>query len=124
MERAASSPSRSNRLLADGAATAAVVAGGISAPGHAGAGLRIGASPVGVTVGVTAAAAASSYAVRRSPRRRAKQVRLLAGGEARTAARMLSGKYRVLHGVLVPLAHRLMLTSTLHYELSDLRPDS
>jgi PPOX class probable F420-dependent enzyme len=52
------------------------------------------------------------------------RARLLAGGEARTAARMLSRKYRVLHGVLVPLAHRLMRTSTLHYELSDLRPDS
>lgn len=52
------------------------------------------------------------------------RARLLAGGEARTAARTLSRKYRVLHGVLVPLAHRLMRTSTLHYELSDLRPDS
>ncbi|MHB1431583.1 MAG: PPOX class F420-dependent oxidoreductase [Streptosporangiaceae bacterium] len=51
------------------------------------------------------------------------RARLLDGAEARRAARLLSGKYPVLHGLLVPLAHRLMRTRTLHYELSDVRPD-
>jgi uncharacterized protein len=50
------------------------------------------------------------------------RARLLAGDEARLASRLLSRKYRVLHGLAVPLAHRLMRTSTLHYELSDVRP--
>lgn len=48
--------------------------------------------------------------------------RLLDGDEARTAARLLSRKYPVLHGLLVPLAHRLMRTATLHYELNNIRP--
>lgn len=48
---------------------------------------------------------------------------LLDGNEAVAAARLLRRKYPVLHGVMVPLAHRLMRTSTLHYELSDIRPD-
>jgi uncharacterized protein len=52
------------------------------------------------------------------------RARLLAGDEARTAARTLSRKYRVLHGLVIPQAHRLMRTSTLHYELSDFRPSS
>lgn len=46
------------------------------------------------------------------------EARLLDGDEARAAARLLSRKYRVLHGVVVPLFHRLMRTATLHYELS------
>lgn len=50
------------------------------------------------------------------------RARLLAGGDARMAARQLARKYRLLHGVAIPLAHRLMRTSTLHYELSDVRP--
>lgn len=50
--------------------------------------------------------------------------RLLAGEDARTAARLLSRKYRVLHGFAVPLAHRVIRTATLHYELSDFRPAS
>jgi hypothetical protein len=52
------------------------------------------------------------------------RARLLAGNEARTAARALSRKYRVLHGLMIPQAHRLMRTSTLHYELSDFQPNS
>ncbi|MGH3404298.1 MAG: PPOX class F420-dependent oxidoreductase [Streptosporangiaceae bacterium] len=52
------------------------------------------------------------------------RARLLAGDEARTAARALSRKYRVLHGLMIPQAHRLMRTSTLHYELSDFQPNS
>jgi uncharacterized protein len=50
------------------------------------------------------------------------RARLLAGDEAAAAARLLRRKYPVLHGLAVPLAHRLMRTSTLHYELSDVRP--
>ncbi|MHB1594549.1 MAG: PPOX class F420-dependent oxidoreductase [Streptosporangiaceae bacterium] len=51
------------------------------------------------------------------------RARLLGGAEAHQAARLLSRKYPVLHGLLVPLAHRFMRTQTLHYELSDVRPD-
>ena len=50
------------------------------------------------------------------------RARLLAGNEAGIAARLLRRKYPLLHGFLVPLAHRLMRTSTLHYELSDVLP--
>jgi uncharacterized protein len=52
------------------------------------------------------------------------RARLLAGDEARMASRLLARKYRVLQGLAVPLAHRLMRTSTLHYELSEVRPDA
>ncbi|MFH8368662.1 PPOX class F420-dependent oxidoreductase [Streptomyces sp. NPDC018031] len=38
-------------------------------------------------------------------------------GEARHAARMLTRKHPVLHGVLVPLGHRLKHETTLHYEV-------
>ncbi len=51
------------------------------------------------------------------------RARLLDGDEARTAARLLSRKYPVLHGLVVPLAHRIMRTPTLHYELSGFQPD-
>ncbi|WP_232079339.1 PPOX class F420-dependent oxidoreductase [Mycobacterium conspicuum] len=47
-------------------------------------------------------------------------VRLLDGAEYRKAARLLRQKYPVLHGVLVPLAHRLMRSKfgrTVHAEL-------
>jgi PPOX class probable F420-dependent enzyme len=47
------------------------------------------------------------------------QARLLDGEDARTAAHLLARKYPVLHGVLVPLSHKVMRTKTLHYELSD-----
>jgi uncharacterized protein len=50
------------------------------------------------------------------------RARLLTGDEARMASRLLSRKYPVLHGFAVRLAHRLMRTATLHYELSDVRP--
>ncbi len=46
------------------------------------------------------------------------RARLLDGEEAQTAARLLARKYPVLHGVLVPLSHKVMRTKTLHYELS------
>ena len=51
------------------------------------------------------------------------RARLLDGTDARTAARLLRRKYPVLQGLAVPLAHRLMRTSTLHYELSDIRQE-
>lgn len=47
-------------------------------------------------------------------------VRLLDGAEYRQAARLLRQKYPVLHGVLVPMAHRLMRSKfghTIHAEL-------
>jgi PPOX class probable F420-dependent enzyme len=45
--------------------------------------------------------------------------RLLQGEEARAAAHLLARKYPVLHGILVPLSHKIMRTKTLHYELSE-----
>jgi PPOX class probable F420-dependent enzyme len=45
------------------------------------------------------------------------RVRLLSGDEASQAARALDSKYRILQGVMVPLAHRLRGYKTLHYEL-------
>jgi uncharacterized protein len=45
---------------------------------------------------------------------------LLEGEQARTAARALARRHRVLQAVLVPATHRLMRYRTLHYEL---RPD-
>ncbi|GAB3546173.1 PPOX class probable F420-dependent enzyme [Actinopolyspora lacussalsi] len=47
------------------------------------------------------------------------RARRLDGAEARTAAQLLTRKYPLLHGVLVPILHRLMRTRTLHYELTD-----
>jgi PPOX class probable F420-dependent enzyme len=46
--------------------------------------------------------------------------RMLDGAEAEAAARLLRRKYPVLHGVLVPLAHRLgrrRTGRTVHFEL-------
>lgn len=42
---------------------------------------------------------------------------LLDGEQERIAARALARRHRVLQGLLVPLAHRLMRYRTLHYEL-------
>ena len=42
---------------------------------------------------------------------------LLAGEQARTAARALARRHPVLQGVLVPAGHRLMRYRTMHYEL-------
>jgi PPOX class probable F420-dependent enzyme len=42
---------------------------------------------------------------------------LLAGEQARAAARALARRHRVLQGVLVPAGHRLMRYRTMHYEL-------
>jgi PPOX class probable F420-dependent enzyme len=42
---------------------------------------------------------------------------LLDGEQARFAAQVLARRYRVLQGLLVPQAHRLMRYQTMHYEL-------
>lgn len=44
------------------------------------------------------------------------RVRELRGKEAAAAARLLSGKYPLVHR-LIPLGHRLMRVRTVHYEL-------
>ena len=44
--------------------------------------------------------------------------RLLDGAEARHAARAIARRQPILHGVFVPLAHRVMRYRTLHYELT------
>jgi PPOX class probable F420-dependent enzyme len=49
------------------------------------------------------------------------RARRLEGEEASAASRLLVRKYPVLHGALVPLSHRLMRTTTLHYELSEVQ---
>jgi len=46
------------------------------------------------------------------------QARLLSGDEAKHASKALAQKYRILQGVLVPLAHRLTRSKTMHYELT------
>jgi PPOX class probable F420-dependent enzyme len=46
------------------------------------------------------------------------QARLLNAAEATEAARALARKHPLLHGFLVPLAHRLAGYTTLHYELT------
>ena len=43
--------------------------------------------------------------------------RPLAGAEAATAARALRSKYPFVHGVVVPLYHRLNGLTTVHFEL-------
>ena len=44
--------------------------------------------------------------------------RLLNGDEATQAAKALARKHRILHGVVVPLSHRMARYKTLHYELT------
>src|SRR5215216_6041681 len=51
--------------------------------------------------------------------------RPLEGAEARRAARLLAGKHPVLHGVLVPLTHRLgraKTGKTVHFQMTALAP--
>jgi uncharacterized protein len=45
------------------------------------------------------------------------RARLLVGDEAHLAAEALARRHRVLQGIVVPLAHRVMRYHTLHYEL-------
>jgi uncharacterized protein len=42
---------------------------------------------------------------------------LLDSAQARLAAQALARRHRLLQGILVPLAHRLMRYQTMHYEL-------
>lgn len=44
------------------------------------------------------------------------------GEQARTAAKALARRHRVLQGILVPLAHRVMRYKTMHYELHSDEP--
>ena len=46
------------------------------------------------------------------------QLRLLSGDEAKQAATCLVRKHRILHGIVVPLSHRLARYKTLHYEVT------
>jgi PPOX class probable F420-dependent enzyme len=48
------------------------------------------------------------------------RARLLAGDESARAARLLRQKHPLLHGVLVPLMHRLRRNRTVHFELAPL----
>jgi uncharacterized protein len=48
------------------------------------------------------------------------RARLLTGEEAAHAARLLRQKHPLLHGVLVPLMHRLRRNRTVHFELTPL----
>lgn len=44
--------------------------------------------------------------------------RILEGDESARAGRRLAGKYPLLHGVLIPLVHRLRGNTTVHVELT------
>ena len=45
------------------------------------------------------------------------RARILEGGESAHARRLLARKYPVSHGIMVPLAHRLLGYRTVHIEL-------
>jgi hypothetical protein len=47
---------------------------------------------------------------------------LATGEEARMAAKALARRHRVLQGIVVPLAHRVMRYKTMHYELHPDQP--
>ena len=51
-------------------------------------------------------------------------VRILAGAEAARARRLIEAKHRVLHRLLVPLAHRLTGKRTVYLELRPLPDDA
>src|ERR671910_2879165 len=46
------------------------------------------------------------------------RARVLEGEDSACAGRMLAGKYPALHGLLVPLVHRLRRDKTMHVELT------
>jgi PPOX class probable F420-dependent enzyme len=46
------------------------------------------------------------------------RARILSGGESAEAGRAIAGKYPILHGVLIPLVHRLRRNTTVHMELT------
>jgi uncharacterized protein len=45
------------------------------------------------------------------------RARILSGDEAAHASREIVKKYPVLHGLIVPVVHRLRRTSTVHFEI-------
>jgi PPOX class probable F420-dependent enzyme len=47
---------------------------------------------------------------------------LLRGEPDHHASQLIAGKHPVLHGVFVPLAHRLQRQETQHYELTEIKP--
>ncbi len=51
------------------------------------------------------------------------RARILEGAEARHAARLLSGKFPIIHSWLIPLGHRLMGKQTVHLELTPIGPE-
>jgi PPOX class probable F420-dependent enzyme len=50
------------------------------------------------------------------------RARVLEGEESARAARLLARKYPALHGLLVPLVHRLRGNKTIHVELTPTEP--
>jgi PPOX class probable F420-dependent enzyme len=46
------------------------------------------------------------------------QARILSGDESARAGRLLAAKHPILHGLLVPLGHRLRGNTTIHIELT------
>ena len=50
------------------------------------------------------------------------RARLLEGEESARAGRLLAGKYPVMHGIMVPLVHRLRKNRTVHFELRPAEP--
>lgn len=46
------------------------------------------------------------------------RARVLSGDESARAGRAIARKYPILHGVLIPLAHRLRRNMTVHIELT------
>ena len=51
------------------------------------------------------------------------RARILEGAEARHAARLLGGKFPIIHSWLIPLGHRLMGKKTVHLELTPIGPE-
>ena len=49
------------------------------------------------------------------------RARILSGEESARAGRLLAAKYPILHGLLVPLGHRLRGNTTTHVELTQSR---
>jgi hypothetical protein len=52
------------------------------------------------------------------------RARVLEGEDSTRAARLLASKYPALHGLLVPLVHRLRGNKTMHIELTPAEPPS
>ena len=50
------------------------------------------------------------------------RARLLEGEESTRAGRLLARKYPVMHGIMVPLVHRLRKNRTVHFELRPVEP--